>query len=358
MTVNATMTNYTCFGSSSWPWNANCAALTVNVTMTNYTCFGNSGWPWKADCFGTPPPPIGASHFDTVFWFGFVMVVVPNIYLMIIKIPAIQAAMDAEKKFIQTAMRVMGRAGFALLVVSFAVRDLKVMAKFLFGWFLLTTLLEIGNIFHGNPPEPDLVLLPPSHRLVEAGVDLELDNFYVNVSIHWSKALLRFVTQSMLVGYWVYDFWTKAPMPANAGYWHLWAMTLPIKELFLDQMGGSFFENVPQYLTLYQATEFRKDIHQKGIWIQGSRKPMIGKVELVMRALMDFIVNNFFIELIMVIFPLVLMRQSGADFVLNAFGVAFITTLDDLGPDDDRRKLTVITGDDDPDEDSEEALME
>jgi hypothetical protein len=66
--------------------------------------------------------------------------------------------------------------------------------------------------------------------------------------------------------------------------------------------------------------------------------------------------NNFFIELIRSS-PLVLMRQSGADFVLNAFGVAFITTLDDLGPDDDRRKLTVITGDDTR-RDSEEALME
>jgi hypothetical protein len=86
MTVDATMTNYTCFGSSSCLGTPLCG-LAVNVTMTNYTCLEILAGLGKPIVSQTPATNrcLSLRH---VFWFGFVMVVVPNIYLMIIKIPA------------------------------------------------------------------------------------------------------------------------------------------------------------------------------------------------------------------------------------------------------------------------------
>ena len=50
---------------------------------------------------------------------------------------------------------------------------------------------------------------------------------------------------------------------------------------------------------------------------------------------MDFIVNVVYVELLLFLFPLYLMRLRGADFVLNSFGVAFITAIDNLkGPEE------------------------
>lgn len=164
-------------------------------------------------------------------------------------------------------------------------------------------------------------------------IELEASNVYDNMNHSLEWALVIFAAQTTLfLCYLKHVIMSWNPEePTEPTRWVGWLMTLPLQMVIQGQIGGSFFDDVVSWASLVQAEEVQKaktdlDREVLGEHLGWVRTP---DWQVLLRAFMDFMVNSVYIDTLLLVFPLILMTQAGEEFVFNAFGVAFIGTLDD-----------------------------
>lgn len=244
--------------------------------------------------------------------------------------------------------------GIDLVVLVFATRDFRLMLLILIAYMLFSnvvltiiqcrTLSAVDELLAWNPPEledrqesvpigqPDLDeqsislsarSFPKSKVAFEETVEAELEvkNAFVDLGTPLQEALVRFLAQTMLMYYYITSLVTESS--EGEGAWLWWWSTLPIQLLMYLQMGDDFFSNADKYRCLFAATHWKQKEGLVENW-----KPTY-RWQVLLRALLGFISNRLYIDMICYTIPLVLMKASGMDFIKDAFAVVFITTLDD-----------------------------
>lgn len=180
-------------------------------------------------------------------------------------------------------------------------------------WFLVPTLGRVGYVVRRKKEEFD---------------ELQVDNWYMDVTRQFRKGLLCFFAQSGLVMYYVFELNSDKDTHQESNVSVLqWLVALMIIEIAGDdEMGSSF--NATYWKNLLKALPKTTARWRWVLWIV----PAPIWLEFYFRAFMDMMINGVARTMILGTAPIMLCVEGHMDFVKDVTALFFIMKLDDIEP--------------------------